>query len=78
MLDPRPEIHVVREARDPRLRNCKLGSKTRDTCRACDLIPYQQNSYQNPIKDTATKFQKDRSSDVKAQDLSSTGHERFA
>ena len=37
-----------------------------------------QEPYQNPVKYTATIFQNDISSDIKAQDLNSMGQEKFA
>ena len=76
MLDPRRETLVLQGTRDPGLRNCKLGSKTRDTCHACDLIPYL-DPYQKPIKYTATRFQTDPLSDVKAQDFNSKSQEKI-
>ena len=72
----RPKTYDARRASDTRIKTTKFQTGIYDPGHLSCLLFDTQDPYQNPIEDTATRFQKYILSDVKAQDLNSKGQEK--
>ena len=77
-LNVRPKTWDSRCESDLRPRNPKFQTGFQDPGHLSCLWFDSQDSYQNPVKDSATWFQKDLSCDVKTEDLNSNSQEKFA
>ena len=87
-------MHLTNEAGEPRSDTLNMRPKTCDSHCVSDPRPRNSKfqtglqipghlsclgfDTQNPVKDSARRFQKDLSSDVKIEDLNSKGQEKFA
>ena len=77
-LNMRPKTCDSHCVSDPRPRNSKFQTGLQIPGHLSCLGFDTQDPDQNPVKDSARRFQKDLSSDVKIEDLNSKGQEKFA